>query len=236
MRDQGYPQVSRWYVPSIDELAFIAAQCQNLNIDLQEKIKNFQGGIGIDIGIQNAQFFQGGSGWVWSSTGTFNEGNTGEFIQATGGQPFVNSGINGQELVDPNSAQYQQQVLRDQFTKAWALKFPSFTSRDNVNAYRIRKMSDTEDKAELRLVRMIRCDNRYFSNEGTFNGDKSTAQNNVDEPLKNNCWAVPRLTASAIANGTAQANNVESNQTYNTSNRNTPENKDFKFTILNSPP
>jgi hypothetical protein len=234
MRDQGYPQVSRWYVPSIDELAFIAAQCQDLNIDLQQKIRTIQGGI--DIGIQNTQFFQGGSGWVWSSTGTFNEGNTGEFIQATGGQPFVNSGANGQELVDPNSAQYQQQVLRDQFTKAWALKFPAFASRNNVSAYRIRKMSDTEDKAELRLVRMIRCDNRYFSNEGTLNGDKSTAQNNVDEPLKNNCWAVPRLTASAIANGTAQANSTESNQTYNTSNRNTPENKDFKFTILNSPP
>ena len=234
MRDQGYPQVSRWYVPSIDELAFIAAQCQDLNIDLQQKIRTIQGGI--DIGIQNTQFFQGGSGWVWSSTGTFNEGNTGEFIQATGGQPFVNSGASGQELVDPNSAQYQQQVLRDQFTKAWALKFPVFGSRDNVNAYRIRKMSDTEDKAELRLVRMIRCDNRYFSNEGTLNGDKSTAQNNVDEPLKNNCWAVPRLTASAIANGTAQANNVESNQIYNTGNRYNSENRDFKFTILNSPP
>ena len=234
MRDQGYPQVSRWYVPSIDELAFIAAQCQDLNIDLQQKIRTIQGGI--DIGIQNTQFFQGGSGWVWSSTGTFNEGNTGEYIQATGGQPFVNSGINGQELVDSNSAQYYEQVLRDQFTKAWALKFPVFGSRDNVNTYRIRKMSDTEDKAELRLVRMIRCDNRYFSNEGTPNGDKSTAQNNVDEPLKNNCWAVPRLTASAIANGTAQANSMALNQIYDNSNRYKPENTDFKFTILNSPP
>jgi hypothetical protein len=233
MRDQGYPQVSRWYVPSIDELAFIAAQCQNSNIDLQQKIKDIQGGI--EIGSYNNTFLQGATGWVWSSTGTFNEGNTGEYIQATGGQPFVNSGINDQMLVDTDSAQYYEQVLRDQFTKAWALKFATFDNR-TTNQYRTRKMSDTEDKAELRLVRMIRCDNRYFSNEGTALGNKSTAQTNVNEPLKNNCWAVPRLTASSIANGCAQPNINESRQLYNNVNRNNSENIDFKFTILNCPP
>lgn len=230
MRDQGYPQVSRWYVPSIDELAFIAAQCQNSNIDLQQKIRNIQGGI--EIGSYNTTFLQGASGWVWSSTGTFNEGNTGEYIQATGGQPFINSDINGNIIINTSSTQYYDQVLRDQFTKAWTLKFPVFSSRLTANQYRTRKMSDTEDKAELRLVRMIRCDNRYFSNEGTAAGAKSTAQNNINEPLKNNCWAVPRLTASSIANGSEQGSSLA----YSTSNRTDPENIDFKFTILDSPP
>jgi hypothetical protein len=230
MRDQGYPQVSRWYVPSIDELAFIAAQCQNSNIDLQQKIKNIQGGI--EIGSYDSTFLQGASGWVWSSTGTFNEGNTGEYIQATGGQPFINSDINGNIIIDTSSAQYYNQVLRDQFTKAWVLKFGTFNDRLTSNQYRTRKMSDTEDKAELRLVRMIRCDNRYFSNEGTAAGAKSTAQTNVNEPLKNNCWAVPRLTASSIANGSEQS----TSSAYNNTNRNNTRNTDFKFTILNSPP
>ena len=243
MRDQGYPQVSRWYVPSIDELAFIAAQCQQNNfqtlISGQFDIPPLVPGTsttttnGIRIGNYNTAFVAGASGWVWSSTGTFNEGNTGEYIQATGGVPFVNCNSDGSQAIDPSSAIYEQQVLRKQFTKAWAMKFAAVGSETIPNLYRLRKFSDNSDKAEVRLVRMIRCDNRYFKNEGTSTGQKnSITQENVDERLKNNCWAVPRLTASAIVNGSEQ----HSSSAYNNSNRDNTRNKDINFSILNSPP
>ena len=113
------------------------------------------------------------------------------------------------------------------------MKFPAPGSETNTNLYRLRKFSDNSDKAEVRLVRMIRCDNRYFKNEGTSTGQKnSTTQANVDEKLKNNCWAVPRLTASAIVNGSEQ----HSSSAYNNSNRDNTRNKDINFSILNSPP
>lgn len=243
MRDQGYPQVSRWYVPSIDELAFIAAQCQQNNFQsyfnqtftvpplvpgLPTTITNGQ-----RIGNYSTTFVAGASGWVWSSTGTFNEGNTAEYIQATGGIPFVNCNPDGTQAIDPSSALYGQQVLRKQFTKAWAMKFAPSGSETNQNLYRLRKFSDNSDKAEVRLVRMIRCDNRYFKNEGTSTGQKnSTTQANVDEKLKNNCWAVPRLTASAIVNGSEQ----HSSSAYTNSNRDNTRNQDINFSILNSPP
>lgn len=242
MRDQGYPQVSRWYVPSIDELAFIAHQCQNAGLQslIEQPITvpvivqgaNSIQASGIRIGNYNNSFIAGASGWVWSSTGTFNEGITAEYIQATGGIPFVNSNSTGQEVVDVNSALYAQQVLRKQFSKAWAMKFAAPGFEGSIQ-YRLRKFSDTDDKAEVRLVRMIRCDNRYFKNEGTSSGAKNTTtQSNVDEALKNNCWAVPRLTASAIVNGSEQY----SSSSYNLTNRSNTRNTDFKFTILNSPP
>ena len=113
------------------------------------------------------------------------------------------------------------------------MKFPAVNSETNTSSYRLRKFSDNSDKAEVRLVRMIRCDNRYFKNEGTSTGQKnSTTQGNVDERLKNNCWAVPRLTASAIVNGSEQ----HSSSAYDNSNRNDPKNQDINFSILNSPP
>ena len=113
------------------------------------------------------------------------------------------------------------------------MKFPAPGSETNTNLYRLRKFSDNSDKAEVRLVRMIRCDNRYFKNEGTSTGEKnSTTQENVDERLKNNCWAVPRLTASAIVNGSEQ----HSSSAYNNVNRENTRNQDINFSILNSPP
>ena len=243
MRDQGYPQVSRWYVPSIDELAFIAAQCQQNNFQSYFNqtftVPPLVPGTsttttnGIRIGNYNTAFVAGASGWVWSSTGTFNEGNTGEYIQATGGVPFVNCNPDGTEAINIDSVLYGQQVLRKQFTKAWAMKFPAPGSETNTNLYRLRKFSDNSDKAEVRLVRMIRCDNRYFKNEGTSTGQKnSITQENVDERLKNNCWAVPRLTASAIVNGSEQ----HSSLAYTNVNRENTRNQDINFSILNSPP
>ena len=62
--------------------------------------------------------------------------------------------------------------------------------------------------------------------------NNSTTQAIVDEKLKNNCWAVPRLTASAIVNGSEQ----HSSLAYTNVNRENTRNQDINFSILNSPP
>ena len=228
MRDLGYPQVSRWYVPSIDELAFLAHQCQQ-STALQTLITNFGG---LRIGDTSI----GVTGWVWSSTGTFDEGITGQYMQATGGVPFTNSDSAGNIIHNTSSPIYASQVLRKQFTKAWAMKFPTASNQTSFPSfYKSAKMSDNSDKLEVRLVRMIRCDNRYFKNEANLTGNQIAGSTGY-EILKNNCWAVPRLTASAIANGSAQHGENLSYPDYNNANRNNFQNKDFKFTILNSPP
>ena len=231
MRDQGYPQISRWYVPSIDELAFIAYQCQNSQ--LQTLITN-NNGIRIgDPAIQGSPTLNA----VWSSTGVFNPGITQQYIQATGGVPFVNSSSTGASIIDANSLQYQQQVLRSQFTQAWAYRFPSNASGDTQTGYRLLRRSDNSDKHEVRLVRMIRCDNRYHQNSAD---QFALPTHQVNDQLKNNVWSVPRITASAIANGNSQINGLANTSwdPYTQSNVNSnPElSKDFKFTILDSPP
>lgn len=234
MRDQGYPQISRWYVPSIDELAFIAYQCKTAG--LQNLITN-NGGIRIGDPTTQALPSSTSANAVWSSTGVFDPGITQQYIQATGGVPFVNSNSSGSLIIDPNTLQYQQQVLRSQFTQAWAYRFPTNSSLDTGSGYRLLRRSDNNDKHEVRLVRMIRCDNRYYEN--TANSLATPTHNSRDQS-KNNFWSVPRITASAIANGNSQINgqaNTSWNQ-YTQSNVNSnPElSKDFKFTILDSPP
>lgn len=242
----GYPQVSRWFVPSIDELSFIANQCVKHN--LQEKIYNYQvnssglrsttlgdidsfsnstnkeitfrllggagggvggGGVGgggnptLGQGIPIGSAALGANGWVWSSTGCFDVGNTKQYIQATGGVPKTN---------DPTTVSVTgpdfYQVNTHQFTKAWALKFPAFDTETQSapvsTDFKVKKGDDFYDKYELRLVRLIRCDQRYYGNEYNNTGYEICA---------NRMWHIPRLTDGAIVNGT-NANNEQ----YNASN------------------
>ncbi len=223
MRDLGFPNLSRWYIPSIDELAFIARKCIDPSIKLQDKIVALGGvRIGSQVGSNN---LVGATGWVWSSTGTFNETNPSEYVQPTGGVP-LRSGINS----------YEQSLTRSQFTKAWAMRFPdSFVDDPGLAAYKTFKMSDTNAFLELRPVRLIRCDNRYYSNQGDINGNSQINSNQYTQTIKNNVWAVPRLTASAIANGRTQLSGGTYGL-YNTQNWSNSQNKDAKFTILDSPP
>ena len=234
MRDQGYPQISRWYVPSIDELAFIAYQCKTAG--LQNLITN-NGGIRIGDPTTQALSSSTNANAVWSSTGVFDPGITQQYIQATGGVPFVNSNSSGSLIIDPNTLQYQQQVLRSQFTQAWAYRFPTDSTLDTEQGYRLLRRSDNNDKHEVRLVRMIRCDNRYHQNSAD---QFASPTHQVNDQLKNNVWSVPRITASAIANGNSQINGQANTSwdPYTQSNVNSnPElSKDFKFTILDSPP
>lgn len=186
-----FPQISRWYVPSIDELSFIAKQCSDPTVDLQNKIIS-------NNGIKIGAFLDGANGaisngYVWTSTGAFDEGITAQYVQATGGAPWTNSGLEG-EIISESDPRYSQISCR-QFTKAWALNFSNLqdsTQIDPSGNVTARKLHDYDDKAELRLVRMIRCDQRYYSNPDT-------------EDLRNRVWMVPKLTSNAIVNGTNRA-------------------------------
>lgn len=205
MASQGFPQVSRWYIPSADELAFIANACIDSNINLQSKIYNWSGGdeslgagggdvpFGIPIGGLN----NFANGWVWTSTGSFDEGITQQYIQATGGLPFNNNNSNGTT----------SQITCNKFTKAWAMKFPQYqilnpSEYSNLaNQFRIKKADDLDDKYEVRPVRLVRCDQKYYNNSSP-------------EYLRNSVWHVPVLTDAAICNGRSQ-NPINSNATQN---------------------
>jgi len=199
-----YPQVSRWYVPSIEELAFIAKQClppasQTVpGIDLQPRLVNYNGP---NTGIAIGDGALGATGWVWSSTGAFDQGATRQYIQATGGVPYTNGPAEEEILIsDPRYSQIQNA----QFTKAWAFNFPPYTPGSNYpntpqppTGFNVKKADDFNDRYEVRLVRMIRCDQQYHTNKAT--------QINTSELLRNRVWMVPRLTDGAICNGTSPA-------------------------------
>lgn len=203
MKTSGYPQVSRWYVPSIDELGFIANQCVNIN--LQQKLYGYSGAAtGIPIGSSVV----GANGYVWSSTGCFDEGVTRQYIQATGGMPWTNSGLEG-EVISTSDPRYSQ-IQCNQFTKAWVMKFPEYNINTQlppaVSDFKVKKAHDFDDRYELRMVRLIRCDQRYYDNTSP-------------ELLRNRTWTIPRLTDSAICNGTNQPING-SISTYSSTNFN----------------
>lgn len=194
-----YPQLSRWYIPSIDELSFIAAACVDPTIDLQQKIEDAKG---IRIGNrflnsdnQNAAG-AGNTGWVWSSTITFNEGVTQQYLQGiTASSPQPQSGT---FVVDGASQTFtQSQLTANQFSKAWSVKFDTGTNGvlPDPTAFKVMKRNDSKNgsdntfnRFELRLVRQIRCDRKFY-----WNGDNSR--------YRNTFWAVPRLTPSDVVTG-----------------------------------
>ena len=214
IRNAGYPQVSRWYVPSIDELAFLANQCLSPEINLQEKLVNYANANPVfsgfsDDGIQMGDPALFAGGYVWSSTGTFDEGITRQYVQATGGAPVPNNQGHPDGYLDPYSTYYSHgrtyyedvghQRHPNQFTKAWTIKFGQFDPTTNQppspSSFKVKKAHDFNDKLELRLVRMIRCDQRYIK-----------AGVNASERCANRMWNVPRLTDAAVCNGTAPPN------------------------------
>jgi hypothetical protein len=196
-----YPQLSRWYIPSIDELAFVANACVDPTINLQQKIEDNQG---IRIGntslnsATNNPAGPGLTGWVWSSTITFNEGVTQQYLQGiTASSPQPLSGTN--VTVDGNTQNYSaSQLTCNQFSKAWSIKFDTGTSSalPNPDGFKVMKRNDSKslndninNRFELRLVRQIRCDRRFY-----WNGDNSR--------YRNTFWAVPRLTPSDVVTAT----------------------------------
>ena len=184
MVKDGYPQVSRWYVPSIDELAFLAKQSVDFN--LQTKILNY------DITNTGIPLGQIGDGYVWSSTGTFDETDPSQFKQGdTIAEPNPNNDITdtSNRFIGIGNAK----VACDPFTKAWAIKFPEYNDATppSSNQFLISKKDNGQDRLELRLVRLIRCDQRYYDN-------------NSPEKLRNRTWMVPRLSDAVICEGVAE--------------------------------
>lgn len=177
-----YPQLSRWYVPSIDELAFIAYNCIDPTRDLQNKIS---GSGGIKIGESTPG---GGAAidWVWSSTKTFDEGITAQYKSLYN---IINN--DGSDTESPIYSIDDPAITTNKFTKAWAIKFwgqSGFGIDQALDRFKIKKANCFNDLYELRPVRMIRCDQKYYDNESP-------------EDLRNNVWFVPKLTPAAIVTG-----------------------------------
>jgi hypothetical protein len=128
-----YPKVSNWYIPSIDELGFIAYNVA---------FNNLNGFILSSGGIPIGDTRIGADSWVWSSTGTFNEEITFEHTQLNTpeGQPIEG----GPVFPVPHG------------TEACAIKI---TSDSGVFA----KKANRLDQYEVRPVRMIRCDGQYYT-------------------------------------------------------------------------
>ena len=70
---------------------------------------------------------------------------------------------------------------------AWALKFAA-NAAASTN-YAVGKKINFGFQAEVRPIRMIRCDQKYYKNTDP-------------EPLRNRTWFVPRLPISVAVNGT----------------------------------
>ena len=152
-----FPKISNWYIPSMDELSFIADKIVNDN--LNGFILAAQG---VPIGEPNL----GANGWVWSSTGTFDEGNTGEYWQTTNPLGVTLEG--------------NQTFPVSHGTEAWATQIAT-----NV---KVKKANRILEQFEVRPVRMMRCDGRYY--------DESS------NPSKYyRFWKVPNLAINNIING-----------------------------------
>ena len=151
-----FPKISNWYIPSMDELSFIADKIVNDDLN---------GYIGIAGGVSIGDARLSANGWVWSSTGTFNEGNTGEYWQTTNplGIPLATS----------------QTFPVSHGTEAWATQF---TTEVKV------KKANRLEQFEVRPVRMMRCDGRYYDM-------------NSNPSKYHRFWKVPNLAITNIING-----------------------------------
>jgi len=183
MKESGFPQISRWYVPSIDELAFIANACRSSTNNLQQKIANANG-----VRIGDPRILA--NSWVWSSTASFDEGITKQFLQANNTTPIPQNDPTFTGTTGSSNPLY----VTNKFTKAWAIKFDSTTSPTDTN-FKVKKADNYNDFYELRPVRLIRCDQNYYDN-------------NDDTAQRNAFWHVPRLSIAAIVKGTQQANDL----------------------------
>ena len=127
-------QLSGWYMPSHDELGYIASKCVrnsdfNLNAALLER-----DGIPFD-------------GWYWTSTGAFDE---------TKGTVAGNSGGNGEGIL--NALQPNVGLTADPGTLAWAMKFDVNGSEDE---FFVGKKNRTHNTYKVHPIRLLRCDGQY---------------------------------------------------------------------------
>lgn len=129
-------KMSDWYLPSIDELSFIAYHVKNSNLN------NLIAANGRGVAIGDSLI--GAGGWVWSSTGTFNEGVTSEYWQTTTIELPTDPDIGTHNPVSKGS-------------EAWAMNFT------NPAEPKIGKKNRLQ-KYEVRPVRLVRCDRRYHEN------------------------------------------------------------------------
>tara|TARA_Y100001938_G_C8088430_1_gene433529 strand:+ start:46 stop:3135 length:3090 start_codon:yes stop_codon:yes gene_type:complete len=127
-------QLSGWYIPSHDELGYIASKCVrnadfNLNAALLER-----DGIPFD-------------GWYWSSTGAFDE---------TKGKIAGNSGGYGEGVL--NALQPNVGLTADPGTLAWAMKFDV---NGDENDFLVGKKNRTHNTHRVHPIRLLRCDGQY---------------------------------------------------------------------------
>jgi len=130
-------RVSSWYIPSHDEMAFIASNCVgdyegfNLNSKLLE-----EDGVPLE-------------GWHWTSTGAFNE------------VKGMTLGI-GEGIINPVNATGPAGLTADPGTLAWAMKFDVNGIPKN---FQVGKKNRTHNKYKVRPIRLIRCDGRFAGGE-----------------------------------------------------------------------
>ena len=119
------PEVSSWYIPSHDELAFIAENCVNNNK--------------YDFNLNSHLLANGGSpynGWHWTSTGAFDE--TKGFTGGVGEGVMVSSGSGA--TADPG-------------TLAWAMKFDVSGHRINFRVGKKNRTYNTYQVRPIRIIR-----------------------------------------------------------------------------------
>lgn len=137
----GNPEnISGWYIPSYDELSFLAAHCLlddsnphgfNLNIEL---MKND----GIPLG-----------GYHWSSTGSFDERDINILTNVL------------PEL--PHEGLFTDEDNMVAGSVAWSM---NFDLNGIPNNFITKKKKRTEETCKIRPIRLIRCDNRYYGATG----------------------------------------------------------------------
>ena len=133
-------RVSSWYIPSHDEMAFIASNCVgeyqgfNLNAELLQED-------GVPL-----------SGWHWTSTGAFNE------VKGT------TLGV-GEGIINPVGATGPAGITADPGTLAWAMKFDANGHEGN---FKVGKKNRTHNKYKVRPIRLIRCDGKFADGEDEY--------------------------------------------------------------------
>jgi hypothetical protein len=177
----GFYQVSRWYVPSINELAFIAHKTRftppppGETQNLRQKIIG-AGGIAMGaLSTANGNLVSSNTSnsWVWSSTAAFDTTKPDEYIQSST-NPLTNEDSNPS---NPNG-------VTDRMTQAWAIQFTP-----NPANQRVAKKNNTNFYAELRPIRIIRCDQQFYKNSDP-------------DIVRNGTWFVPRFSDALITSGT----------------------------------
>jgi hypothetical protein len=128
-------EVSNWYLPSHDEMAFIAANCTSdddyYNFNLNVKLMEHEG-VPMD-------------GWHWTSTGAFDE-----YAGST-----LGSGVSGEGVVLSDGSVQSG-------SEAWAMHF---NANGDINDFFTYKANRLQNKYKVRPVRLVRCDGKYLAGD-----------------------------------------------------------------------